>query len=186
MTALQERYAAMHYFFNALLYFAVSFVTVSQQNSTFDWNKKSILSVDDQVELPGVVLEPGSYVIRLREAGERRSFVEVLNKEETQVLATIVAVPDHRMRPEDNSDFTFHDIKRPGPRPLQSWFYTGDLTGLEFVYPKARAKEIAKLSDTHVMASNATNDSVIFAVTPNGKEIVIDDQRTQTARRKPQ
>jgi hypothetical protein len=37
------------------------------------------------------------------------------------------------------------------------------------------------------MASNGIKDSVIVAVTANGKEIVIDDdQGTQTARRKAQ
>jgi len=58
---------------------------------------------------------------------------------------------------------------------------------LQFVYPKPRAREIAKAADEHVMASNSIrNDDVIVAVTPNGKEVVIDDPRpTQTARQKP-
>jgi len=58
---------------------------------------------------------------------------------------------------------------------------------MEFVYPKARAKEIAKAADTHVMASNSINkDDVIVAITPNGKEVVIDEPRpAQTARKKP-
>src|SRR5262249_142474 len=161
----------------AMLYIAMAFAPFFQQNPNFEWNKKSTLSTEDQVEFPGLVLEPGTYVVRLREAGEKRSLVEILNKDETQVLATVTAVPDHRMRPEDNSDFTFHEIKHDGPRAVQSWCYTGDLIGLEFVSPKARAKEIAKDSDGHVMASNGIKDSVIVAVTANGKEIVIDDDQ---------
>ncbi|HLH31215.1 MAG TPA: hypothetical protein VKY31_08430, partial [Terriglobia bacterium] len=74
-----------------------------------------------------------------------------------------------------------------GPIPLRSWFYTGDLVGLEFVYAKPRAREIAKESDDHVIASNDSKDGPIVAVTPNGKEIVIDEGvAAQTARRKPQ
>jgi hypothetical protein len=68
---------------------------------------------------------------------------------------------------------------------VQSWYFFGDLIGLEFVYPASRAKEIAKETDTHVMASNIGKDGVILAVTPKGKEIVIDEPLTQTARRKP-
>src|SRR5262245_11618146 len=109
----------MH-FLNAVLSIAMAVAALTPQFSTFEWNKKSILSTDYQIELPGLVLEPGTYIVRLKEGGERRSFVEILNKEETQVLATVVAVPDHRVRPEDNSDFTFHEIKQAGPRPLQS------------------------------------------------------------------
>lgn len=170
----------------AMLYIAMAFAPFFQQNPNFEWNKKSTLSTEDQVEFPGLVLEPGTYVVRLREAGEKRNLVEILNKDETQVLATVTAVPDHRMRPEDNSDFTFHEIKHDGPRPVQSWFYTGDLIGLEFIYPKARAKEIAKQTDGHVMASDGMKDSAIIAITPNGKEIVIDGEAPQAARRKPQ
>jgi len=171
----------------AILYIALASASISQQYSAYEWNKKTTLSTESPVEFPGLVLEPGNYVVRLREGGDRRSVVEILNQDETHVLATVVAVPDHRVRPEDSSEFTFHNIKHGGTRPVQSWFYTGDLIGLEFVYPKVRAKEIAKESDDHVMASNGIKDAVIVAVTPNGKEIVIDDDHaTQTARRKPQ
>src|SRR5262245_29435413 len=173
-------------FLNAMVYIAMAFAPVFQQNPSFEWNKKSTLTAEDQVEFPGIVLEPGSYVVRLKEGGEKRSVVEILNRDETQLLATVIAVPDHRMRPEDNSDFTFHPIKHDGPRPVQTWFYTGDLIGLEFIYPIGRAKEIAKETDTHVMASDPNKDSAIVAITPNGKEIVVDGQPTPSARRKPQ
>ena len=173
-------------FSNAILFIAMAFAAVSQQNPGLEWNKKSTLSAAYQVEFPGLVLEPGTYIVRLREGGDRRSYVEILNRDETQLLATIIAVPDHRVRPEDNSDFTFHEIREDGPRPVQSWFNTGDLVGLEFVYPMARAKEIAKQTDSHVMASDDHEGNAIVAVTPNGKEIEIDGQGTQAARRKPQ
>jgi hypothetical protein len=170
-------------FLSAMLYIAMAFASASPQNPALEGNKKSTLSAEYQVEFPGVVLEPGIYIVRLRQGGERRSVVEILNRDETQLLATIVAVPDHHMRPDDNSDFTFHETKREGPRPVQSWFYTGDLVGLEFIYPMARAKEIAKQTDCHVMASDGNR--AIVAVTPNGKAIVIDGQE-QAARRKPE
>ncbi len=172
---------------NAMLVVAMALSSLFQGPSAFEWNKKSTLSTDRQVEFPGLVLEPGIYIIRLKDNGEKRSVVEILNSVESQVLATLVAVPDHRVRPEDNSEFTFHSGKRNGPQPVQTWFFAGDLVGLEFVYPKPRAKEIARESDEHVMASNGIKDGVIVAVTPSGKEIVIDDSTTiQTARRKPQ
>ncbi len=172
-------------YLNAMFCIAIAVTSLCQQYAGFEWNKKSTLSTDRPVEFPGIVLEPGVYIIKLLDGGEKRSTVEILSQDETQVLASVIAVPDHRLRPDDNSEFTFHEIKQTGPRPVQTWFYTGDLVGFEFVYPKARAKEIAKDSDGRVMASNAIKDGLIVAVTPNGKEIVIDDQ-TQTARRKPQ
>ena len=103
----------MH-FLNAILYVAMGYSSLAPQNSAFEWNKKSTLSTERQVELPGIVLEPGVYIIRLRESGEQRSFIEVLNRDETQLLGTLVAVPDHRVRPDDNSDFTFYDVNLVG------------------------------------------------------------------------
>jgi hypothetical protein len=175
-------------FLTAMLFVALTVTSVYGQYPGFEWNKKSTLSTEQQVEFPGTVLEPGVYIVRLRQTIERRSQVEILNREETQLLATVVAVPDHHVRPDDNSDFTYHAVKRSGPRPVRSWYFPGDLVGLEFVYPAARAKEIAKDSDAHVMASNSSKDGTIVAMTPNGKEIVIDDEPISilTARRKPQ
>ena len=159
---------------------------ISQEPLSYEWNKKSTLSIKDRVEVPGMVLEPGSYIVKLKESGEKRSVVEIRTSDETKVLATIVAVPDHRMRPDDDSEFTYHKVKGDAPSPIQSWFFAGDLVGLEFVYPKARALQIAKESNDYVMASNNIKDVVVVAVTPNGKEVVIDDPVAQTARRKPQ
>jgi hypothetical protein len=175
-------------FLTAMLFVALSVTSVYGQYPGFEWNKKSTLATEQQVEFPGTVLEPGVYIVRLRHTIERRSQVEILNREETQLLATVVAVPDHHVRPDDNSDFTYHEVKRSGPRPVRSWYFPGDLVGLEFVYPGARAKEIAKNTEAHVMAFNSNNDGTIVAMTPNGKEIVIEGESTPTltARQKPQ
>src|SRR5207237_6430396 len=92
----------MH-FINAVLFIAMALSSVLQESYSTEWNKKSTLSTDKQVEFPGIVLEPGIYIIRLKEGGERRSIVEIRNRDETQVLATLLAVPDHQQRPDDNS-----------------------------------------------------------------------------------
>jgi hypothetical protein len=142
---------------------------------------------ESKVEFPGIVLEQGTYLVRLKQGGDKRSQIEILSQDEKQVLATLVAVPDLRARPDGDAEFTYHETKAGGPRPVRSWFFSGDLIGLEFVYPIERAKEIARESDEHVMASNNSKDAIIVAVTPNGKQIVIDEgPAAQTARRKPQ
>ena len=174
---------------NAVFGIAMAVTTLFQEFQTYQWNKKSTLTAEHKVEFPGIVLDPGVYVIRLKESGDRRSQVEILNQDESQVMATVVAVPDLHVRPDDNSDFVFHEMKDNGPQPVRSWFFSGDLVGLEFVYPEARAREIAKATDDHVMASKDIREpgGPILAVTPNGKEIVIDEGVTaQAARRKPQ
>lgn len=153
-----------------------------------EWNKKSTLTVDRKVEVPGMVLEKGTYVVKLLDNLGKRAIVQILNSDESQALATLVAIPDHRMRPDGDIAFTYHDVKGE-TLVMQSWFYPGELQGLEFVYPKARAQQLAKAADDHVMASGSKDlkDCVIVAVTPNGKEVVIDEppNATQVARQKP-
>ena len=161
----------------------MALASLAQIPSGEQWNKKSVLTAEQPVEFPGIVLKPGNYVIRVLEGGDKRSTIQILNGDETQVLAKALAVPDHRMRP-DSGEFSYHAVPASGPRAIQSWFYPGDLTGLEFVYPKARARELAKASGVYVMAAGS-DDGPVTAVTPNGKEIVI-DEGTQSARRKPQ
>jgi hypothetical protein len=174
-------------FLSGILLIAMAISSVGQEPYSTWWNKKSTLSSDRPLEFPGIVLEPGTYVIRLKENTETRGLVEVCNRDESQVLSTVLVIPNHELRPDDNSEFVFFNMPQADPEPVRTWFYSGDLIGLEFVYPEARAKEIAKATDSHVMASNGTDkDDVIVAVTPNGKEVVIDDPRpAQTAREKP-
>ena len=172
---------------NAMLTIAMAFTSLSQDTQIYEWNKKSTLRAEHQIEFPGIVLEKGVYIVKLKESGEKRSTVQILSEDESQVLATVVAVPDHRVPPEDSAEFFFHEVEGNGPEPVRSWFFSGDLVGLEFVYPEGRAKEIAKDSNDHVMASKDVKAGAIFAVTPNGKEIVIDEgPAVQAARRKPQ
>jgi hypothetical protein len=171
---------------NMMVFAVLAATSLFQDTTTYQWNKKSTLNAESPVEFPGIVLGPGVYIVRLKESGDKKSQVQVTNHDETQVLATLVAVPDLRVRPDDNSEFVYHEIHGSGPQPVRSWFFPGDLVGLEFVYPEARAKEIAKATNDHVMASN-DKGGVIMAVTSNGKAIVIDEgPAVQTARRKPQ
>src|SRR5262245_34670420 len=98
------------------------------------WFKKSIITLTDLSEVPGMVLEPGTYVLKAEEGpSSPRTVVELLNQDESQVLATFTAVPDHRQRPDYQTVITFFPIT-DGPRPIQTWFYPGEMNGQEFVY----------------------------------------------------
>ena len=127
------------YLIAAILYVAMAFRSLDPGGQFEEWNKKSTLSTECKVELPGIVLEPGVYIVKVKEEQIRRSVVQIWNQDETQLLGAVVAVPDHRTQPEDYPAFTYHKVAGNGPRPLQSLYYPGDQVGLEFVYPKDRA-----------------------------------------------
>ncbi len=98
------------------------------------WDKKTIITFNDAVEIPGQVLPPGTYVFKLANFVADRHVVQIWNENESQLLATILAIPDYRMEPADKTIIELEE--RPGDEPMaiHSWFYPGDVNGQHFVY----------------------------------------------------
>jgi hypothetical protein len=147
------------------------------------WSRKSIITLTDRSEVPGLVLEPGTYVLRADEAYSAiRTTIQVLNADESQVLATFIAVPDHERNPDYDTAFTYFDGITDGPKPIHTWYYPGEMNGFEFVYSKARAKEIAKSTDDYVMASDSREGEIV-AITSNGTEVPVFDSVAKIEKR---
>src|SRR5689334_5472652 len=115
-----------------------------------DWNKKTTLTVKETIQLPHTVLQPGTYVFKLADSMSDRHIVQIFNADETQVIATILAIPNYRLKPTDKSVFGFWETPAGNPRAMRAWFYPGDNFGQEFAYPKMKAIEIAKVTRTPV------------------------------------
>ena len=109
-----------------------------------EWNKKTILTFSQPVEIPGVILPAGQYVFKLADSPANRHIVQVFNADQDQIFATILAIPHYRMQPADKTLILF-DERRPGqPQAIHAWFYPGAQYGQEFVYPRGRALELAR------------------------------------------
>jgi hypothetical protein len=103
-----------------------------------EWNKKTIVTFGDAVEIPGQVLPAGTYVFRLADSASNRHIVQIWSGDESQLLATIMTVTDYRLDTEDRAMFEFEERPSDSPLALHSWFYPGDNTGQQFVYPRYR------------------------------------------------
>ena len=57
--------------------------------------------------------------------------------------STILAIPNFRLKATDKTVMTFRERLAGQPEALRAWFYPGSQWGEEFVYPKAKAMEIA-------------------------------------------
>jgi hypothetical protein len=102
------------------------------------WDKKTIVTFADSVEIPGQVLPAGTYVFKLANSTSDRHIVQVWNADEIQILATILTMPSYRLDPPDETIFQFDERPSDSPMALRSWFYPGDNMGQEFVYPRNR------------------------------------------------
>jgi hypothetical protein len=106
-----------------------------------EWNKKTIVTFNVPVQIPGETLQPGTYVfVRMNPIFENT--MQVWNKNQNHLIATIHTIPDYHFQPYDQATFHLyknHKLIRKATPPstlrLHSWFYPGDQYGRSFTYP---------------------------------------------------
>jgi hypothetical protein len=102
-----------------------------------EWDKQTVLTFNEQVEVPGKVLPAGTYVFRLAGSQSDRNVVQVFTEDRKQLVATIMAIPAYRIEPTGKTVVTFDERPSGSPEALHKWFYPGDTYGFQFVYPKS-------------------------------------------------
>jgi hypothetical protein len=100
------------------------------------WNKKTVLTVNEPIQVPNKVLEPGKYVMKLMDSPSNRHIVQVFDNTEQHLITTVLALPAYRVRPTDKTVFTYWEAPPGQPKALRTWFYPGDNFGQEFPQPK--------------------------------------------------
>jgi len=92
------------------------------------------------VQIQNTQLAAGTYVFKLADTADRH-IVQIFNEDKTQVLATIIAIPDYRVTPTDNTVVKFAETGESSQAagtvpengiPIKEWFYPGDNFGNEF------------------------------------------------------
>jgi hypothetical protein len=126
-----------------------------------DYNDKTVITFSGPVEIPGVhlkgwgVLPAGTYVFKLVDSQSDRHIVQIFSEDEKTVYATILAIPNYRLKVTGKTVITFRERPAGEPEALRAWFYPGKNWGEEFVYPKSVAIEIAQSSKTAVLFTPA-------------------------------
>jgi hypothetical protein len=119
-----------------------------------EWDKSTKVTFNAPVEIPGIgaqVLPAGTYVFRLLDSQADRNMVQILNERQDHVYSTILAIPNSRLQATDKTVITFRERASGQPEAIRAWFFPGDRLGQEFVYPKARAIELAKQTNQPVL-----------------------------------
>ena len=166
-----------------------------------DTDKKTTITFSAPVEIPAVhvtgmsVLPAGTYVFKLLSSSSNRHIVQIFNKEQTKIYATILAIPNYRLVAKNKTSMTFYEGIKGKPEALRAWFYPGANWGEEFVYPKAKAVDLAKVTKAPVLVADVPAEAAkpeepaiiaqltevpVRAVRPTGEEVEI-AQVIQTA-----
>jgi LPXTG-motif cell wall-anchored protein len=123
-----------------------------------EWNKKTVLTFSQSVEIPGKILPAGSYTFKLLDSPSDRHIVQVFDADGTHLITTIMAINNYRLTPTGETVIKFSEQPADAPEALKAWFYPGDNFGQEFVYPKKRALELAQSSKSTVPSSEAMEE----------------------------
>jgi len=145
------------------------------------WSQKTTVTFNKSVELPGLVLPAGTYVFMLADTPGDRHVVQVFDADEMHLYGMVMAIPNLRLTPTGDTVLRFDERPRNAPEAIRAWFYPGASFGQEFVYPKAKAAEIAKEANVPVLAAEVTPTQApeemlkapVVEITPEQKEVEI-------------
>jgi hypothetical protein len=119
---------------------ALTLNVAAQQPDTRD---RTIMTFSSAVELPGMRLEPGTYVFRMADSASR-NVIQVLDQEEKNQLGQWLFVPAERAEVTGDTVVTFRETSAASTPAVQFWYYPGEKSGKEFIYPKDQALRIAQ------------------------------------------
>src|SRR5579863_9326815 len=122
-----------------------------------EWNKKTIVTFSQPVEIPGMVLPAGTYVFKLLNSSSNRNIVLVYNEAEDHLYKMILAINNYRLTPADSPLLKFGEPRAKGAaQPLRAWFWPSDNFGQEFVYPNVQARQLAEEVKEPVLSAEVT------------------------------
>lgn len=129
---------------------ALAVNVAAQQPDTRD---RTIMTFSAAVELPGMRLQPGTYVFRLADTASR-NVIQVLSQDEMQILGQWLFVPAERQEVTGDTVVTFRETAANTTPAVQFWFYPGEKIGKEFIYPKDQALRIAQRTGATVLTED--------------------------------
>jgi hypothetical protein len=143
------------------------------------WNKTTVITFSEPVEIPGQILPAGTYTLKLLNIASERHVVQFLDESGTHVIATVLAINNWRLRPTGKTVIRFSETSGDNPEAIKAWFYPGDNFGQEFVYPRQRAIALAVAEKEPVPAMGVDTPpedltaAPVVAVTPEQKEVPV-------------
>jgi hypothetical protein len=134
-----------------VLTFILMVFAVSPGLKAQTWNKRTVMTFAAPFEIPGgKTLPAGTYVFKLYDSMANRHIVQIFDRNESKIYATILAISDYRVKRTTDTVVTFEERATGTPVAIKEWFYPDNQFGQQFVYPKARAAELAKLTNEPV------------------------------------
>jgi len=137
-----------------LFLFAAGMWLLPAKAGAQDVQRRAMMTLTEPAEIPGKILQPGSYVVKVMDYKDEKEIVQFSTQDDKTVIATVLAIRDRRVRTDDGqTGFTYFQRLEGSPIALKSWYYAGDEWGEVFVYPRSKAIVIAQATHEEVAAT---------------------------------
>ena len=117
-------------------------------------DKKTVVKFSQPTEVPGIVLQPGTYVIRLLDSSSNRHIAEIMNERMDHLYTLTFTAAAERAQRTGKPVLTFYEGKNGQPQAIKRWYWPEEIDGIEFLYPKAQAAKIAAATNEKVAEGN--------------------------------
>jgi len=151
------------------------------------WDKRTILTVDQPIQVRDTYLPAGTYVLKLLNSSSDRHIVQIFNGDQSHIIDTVLAIPNYRLEPTGKSQFRFWETPPGSAKALRAWFYPGDNYGQEFPYPKhLRQVETASAAVSAPVPQPTTEPSQQTAIPRQEETPIAQPTQPQTTTPEPQ
>ena len=158
----------------ALAVLAVLASRVAAQES--NTSERTFLTFSSAVEMPGVTLQPGTYVFKLADTPSR-NVVQVWDKDEKNMVGHWLFVQAERPQITSDNVVMFKETREGATPAVQFWYFPNEKIGKEFIYPKDQAEKIAARTGAKVRTEEG-------AVEGGGLAAIQDDSKAVSAEAK--
>jgi hypothetical protein len=135
-----------------------------------------------------VTLAPGKYLFRIADPDSGGHIVQVLSGDGTKPYALFFAIPAERPTPAPEPEVRLIETPEGVPPAIKTWWYPGERTGREFIYPKEQARRLAMNAKEPVLTTQQqtttaeqTNTTDLSRISSSGEESVVNGESTPTA-----
>ena len=127
-------------------------------------NQDTYFTFSQAVELPKTTLPAGTYFFQLMDSPSNRHIVKVMDKDRKELFATLLAIPYYSNdRPSDEPQVRFLETPTANgvaaSNAIKIWFYPGTSTGHEFIWPRDKAIQLAKMTGQSVLTTKTDEES---------------------------
>ena len=143
-----------------MIAFVVAFVLFFEVSAHADMRDQATqITFSQPVQIPGQVLPAGTYWFLLANISEQQDVVQIYNSDRSKLYATLDTASIERQDATGHTVVKLAEQESSKPDALVAWFYPGETTGHEFLYPKDQEKQLSQDSQQTVVATPSSNNA---------------------------